>query len=138
LRRNYLFEDGLEVINHRVGRVSLGLAGGSVDGLELAEAAPLVLLFEAAGLRVLVLAEDGGQGASVQDALEGGIEEASVSQVVQTAPDGQLAHVEANTKLIDNNRHSSTSPTPANHHQTNGAQTAQPRPPPTFPSLPLK
>jgi hypothetical protein len=46
---------------------------------------------------VAVGGEDGGEGGSVEDALEGGVEEAGIAQVAQSAPDAQFSHVE--TKL---------------------------------------
>lgn len=99
MREVYLFEDGLEVINHRVWSVSLGLTRGNIYAFHFAEAAPLTLLFEFACMRMLMLGEDGGKWPCVQDALESGIEEASVSEVVETASNGQLAHVEGITKF---------------------------------------
>lgn len=50
------------MVDHGVGGVPLGLACGSEDCLHFAEAAPLPLLFEAAGMGVLMLGEDGGEG----------------------------------------------------------------------------
>lgn len=90
--RVYLFEDGFKVIDHRIGCIPFGLSCGGEYTLHLTKAAPLSLLFEAARMGMLVPSKDGGEGASVEYALECGIEEAGVAEVVETSPDCQLAH----------------------------------------------
>ena len=80
------------MIDHRIRCIPFVVSCSSEYCFHLAEAAPLALLFEAACMRVLVLGENGGEGAGVEDALKRGIEEAGVTEVVKTSPDCQLAH----------------------------------------------
>ena len=90
----YLLEDGLEVVDEVAGREAFGLTGGAIDLLQLAEDAPLALLLESACLRVVMGAENAGEDGRMEDCLKSGVEEAGIAEVVETASDGQLAHVE--------------------------------------------
>ncbi len=85
------------MVDHITGRIGPRSTGGGEHSLQLAEDTPVFAVAGGTGLGVAVGGEDGGEGGSVQDALERGVEEAGVAQVVQAAPDSQFSHVE--TKL---------------------------------------
>ena len=67
------------MVNHRVGGISFSLARRCKDCFHFTKAAPLSLLFETARMGMLMLGKDGGKGTGMKDALESGIEEASVA-----------------------------------------------------------
>ncbi len=78
----YFFENGLEMVDHIVGRKAFGIARRLKDALELTKDAPLFFVLEVATMRVLMALQNTSKRWCVQYALKRSIEEASIAEVV--------------------------------------------------------